>query len=455
MDEIRNDEARPSQSASPTLRSDLVGEKLDVAISAAFRKLVHTLSYHVPGTGWTSKDLAFLHKSLRKKERTLFGKDKWKTEAENLFRWDPSDYVTYGRFFGFGEYLRKYIREPYDKKCRIQKRHFQRARIVLQEISVISFEDFEYFNCTADDIDNDRALWPNFIDRIWNRIAASLPAEGLPQEAYSVGPDGTTARIGNTSQRYKSFDCGPERLSHRLLKVIKLPDVEALLLNAGHCYEWSIAFRDACAVLTKEKKYEIAQLFYRTIAAHWQEADLRSRHIAIMAAGTLTYVGEYISGLKEIEIWNNRIEAIFDNLPPEMVLVAEPLSYISSMHGRHGAYRKNFSGMTSEDPAYRRADFAERLLYCSGGQHMLPIGTKIVNVSKNVADHLHNRRQFLHLLSHDVGRVIEAYRSLRNDPQHADIAQFIKEATLKSLADFDISLSERGRIEDMMERRRP
>jgi hypothetical protein len=457
MDELRNRPPNLVGAGASTLRSGF-REKVDADISAAFRCLIFALMDYAAGKGWTPRQLDSMHSTLRKKEKELFGRDVKHTKAENLIHWNPAKLITWGRLFGFGEWVQKYIQQPYHKKFRIQKEHFQRMRIVLAELQVICLQDYNTNgNMTA--IDNDRSLWSRFIYCICDKVNKStygpLTTRTIEGGDHNITTESDIAETEAVCHVGDALTVNErqERLSEKLSKLNNCGDAANLLSNVPHCYEWSVAFREAFSILTPDKRCELGSLLYKTVGIHWQTPDPKSMHVALMAAGTLTYVAGDIEGLKEIKIWSDWLETIIYDLKPEMVLVAEPLSYIASMHGRHGSYLKNIDRMTSDDPLYRQSDFEERLRYCGGRQKSAAaFDTKIANVAKNISDHLHNSRGGLQLLSHDVGRVIEVYPKLIENYDYLDRAQFMKDATLKALAYIDINQSARGRVEDLMEK---
>jgi hypothetical protein len=329
-------------------------------------------------------------------------------------------------------------------------------RIVLAELRMIIGQDYECFQKAPHDIDHDPALWALFITHICDKLAKRVTGPAIDRRVRCDNFECEWTRTGDREApgHWHSAAQGLDRLSHRLAKITDVRDTVKLLTKVEHCYEWSVAFRDAFALLSPDRRRQLGELFYKTIAAHIQAGDPTSSHVVIMASGTLTYVANDISGLKDIAIWNDWLERVFDDLPSGMVLVAEPLSYIASAHGKHGAYLKNIGQMISVNPTYRRVDFNERLFYCTDPGVFVCSEARIINVARNISDHLHNRSQFPHLLSHDVGRVIEVYRKLIQIPHCLDLAQYLKDATLKSLAEIELDQAARGRVEDLIEGRR-
>jgi hypothetical protein len=240
------------------------------------------------------------------------------------------------------------------------------------------------------------------------------------------------------------------RLSEQLSGICKTDDVVKLLITKPHRYEWSIAFRDSFSVLSGDKKLELAALFYKAVAGYWDKSDDRSAHVSTMAAGTLTYIATHVEGLKDIFVWHDWLESAINDLAPEKVLVAEPLVYIACIHGKDAAFNMGI-GRTIHDGMYRKIDFRERLHYCGGAS---ADSSAIIGVARNIADHLHDRRGFPGILGHDVGRVIEVYPTLARNAEHADLAQFIKEGTLKALSDTNTDRAVIGLAEDLMEGRK-
>jgi hypothetical protein len=434
MDELGNNRLRPHGASGASPGSDA---NLDADISAAFRGIIYALPQRARDFGWTPDTLRSIHTLLRKKEKALFGEDNFLTECGNPIRWDPTDIITWGRLFGFKEQVHKRIKIPYDKRWRIQKRHFRRMRLVLNELTISVSQALDY----SDDI---RSSWMLCLNYLHDEIA------GRPNAGSPVIPKHDEI---DTGARQVACEKSPleERLSEKLSKINSTRDVASLLVHIDHCYEWSVEFRDAFSLLDRDKRQELAYWFYKTVGSLWQTPDDTLQHVAIMAAGTLTYAASAIEGLKEVGIWNDWLETIIDDLRPEMVLIAEPFSFIASIHGRHGSFVRNIHRMIDIDPSYRRADFAERLHYCNAGQGVATLETKIVSVAKNISRHLHDGRQFPQILCHDVGRVIEVYPRLIEHRQYLDLAEFIKEATIKALANIDIKPSLRARVEDLIE----
>ena len=224
-----------------------------------------------------------------------------------------------------------------------------------------------------------------------------------------------------------------------------------LLRRHDHTIAWSQQFKEAFDLLPEDQE-RLLFLFYKTVR---ECTSVRGRvRIVSLAAGTLTYVWDAFEGHSEIPKMSADLEAAIDHLKPQMVLMAEPLSYIATLHGRHGAFKRNIERLIT-DPHWRRTDFKERLHYCAvvAGKPAPNALARRVAVGRNIAQHLQSQRHLSEILCHDVGRVIEVYPVLARYRRHRHLAEQIKETTLQRLATADISRALRARAEDLIEGR--
>jgi len=189
------------------------------------------------------------------------------------------------------------------------------------------------------------------------------------------------------------------------------------------------------------KVERVAKLMCQLVKTRW-ESNRRLRSSRVAGAGaTLARIWPKLDGLPENRRLSAWLEPKIGALPSKFVPVVDAAGYISSLHGWHGSFKKNIERVIA-DAHWRRADSYEQLRYHHGYR----------NLAEHIGGHLVTRRAHPQVLCNDVGRVISIYPMLVRDGEH-ELASFLKEHTIKSLADADIRPTLRDKIEDLMEKR--
>jgi hypothetical protein len=217
-----------------------------------------------------------------------------------------------------------------------------------------------------------------------------------------------------------------------------------------HCVDqFEFAFR---RLLLEDKGREIAELFYDAVLKWW--GSHQYGHASKMSAAVLCRIWPLLTGSPTIRRVSSRVEKLIDGEKAELVLLAEPLSYIGAFLGRHGPFKKNIERMIV-DPRWRSLDHRARLRYWGGHRNTGDSANleRYSGEGRIIAAHLAQRREYPQILCHDVGRVISIYRHLIDYNEYADLATYIKEETLKALANADITRRLRDQAEDRIEGR--
>jgi hypothetical protein len=294
--------------------------------------------------------------------------------------------------------------------------------------------------------------WRHFEDALLEPLFRAVDSQA-PPEQFRLQPFDRLRLAFIAAGLIGPADVMPDPMLCETLRGLRtIGDVVHLLRGRGHNAAWSQEFKRAFDAIP-ECQDRLIGLFFRAVE---ERMNVRGHlHVLTMAAGTMTYVWEATEGRPELLKLASRLEAAIGELKPKMVFVAEPLSYIATLHGRHGAFRKNIERMIT-DPGWRRADFKERLHYCAvvPGKPAPNALARRVAVGRNIAEHLATRRHLAQILCHDIGRVIEVYPDLVKYRRHRLLAETIKAGTLDALRDVDISRRLRTRAGELLTRER-
>ncbi|MDB5605303.1 MAG: hypothetical protein JWP25_2203 [Bradyrhizobium sp.] len=273
----------------------------------------------------------------------------------------------------------------------------------------------------------------------------------IPQDAF-VGPlEAFQRRLINAALLIEGQTAPDPPLCERLSEIKDTHGVVDLLKQKDHTFTWSQEFKEAFN-LVPDHRERLVHLFCHAIE---ECTYLRGRqHVLMLAAGTLTDAWGELEGLAELRKLTARLEKQMDGFEPRFVFIAEPLSYIRALHGEAGAFVANIERMI-RDRKWRRTDFRERLHYYGTipENPVTDVRARKVLVARNIARHLETTITGSDILCQDVGRFIELYRELSKLRPHRRLMDFIKEGTLKRLANVGISSALRGEAEDLMEGR--
>ncbi len=236
------------------------------------------------------------------------------------------------------------------------------------------------------------------------------------------------------------------------LKGLTTPGAVAELLKGlDHTIGWSREFKEAFDLVPDDQD-RLIHLFCQAVE---ECTGVRGRaHVLKLASGTLTYVWNAFEGRPELQKFANQLEAKIDALTPDIVLMAEPLSYIAALNGQPGSFARNIDRMIA-DPHWRRVDFNERLHYCAvvPGRPLPTALARRVAVGRNIAAHLQRREYLSEILCQDVGRAIEVCPVLARYKRYRELAALIGEGTLARLANAGISRTLRAQAWDLMQGR--